>query len=88
MSLRRFRVDVRLEHLTRLVAERLRHYNGRGFSLNEALRRVPQECEISVEWAYINGKLVVGQWYVMKILRNDPGLLPELAKQELIHIWR
>jgi len=88
MSLRRFGVDIRLERLARRVVERLRHYNRRGFSLNEALRRVSQECGTSVEWVCINDKLVVGQWYVMRILRNDPSLLPELAKQELVHIWR
>jgi len=88
MSLRRFGIDIRLKHLARLVAERLRHYNRKGFSLNETLRRVPQECRTSVEWAYINGKLVTGQWHVMKILRNNPSLLPELAEQKLVHTRR
>ena len=64
------------------------HYNRKGFSLNETLRRAPQECRTSVEWAYINGKLVIGQWHMVKMLRNNPSLLPELAKQELVHIWR
>jgi len=88
MSLRRFGIDIRLKHLARLVAERLRHYNRKGFSLNETLRRVPQECRTSVEWGYINGKLVIGQWHMVKMLRNNPSLLPELAKQELVYIWR
>ena len=88
MSLRRFGVDIRLERLARRVVERLRHYNRRGFSLNEALRKVPKELGTSIEWAYINGKLVVGQWYTMRILISNPRLLPEMVKEGLAYLWR
>ena len=87
MSLRRFGIDIRLERLARLVAGRLEHYNKMGFGLNETLRKVPQECGTSVEWTYINNKLVIGQWYVMRMLRSNPKLLPELVKRKLVYIW-
>ncbi|RLF04704.1 MAG: hypothetical protein DRJ60_06690 [Thermoprotei archaeon] len=77
MSLRRFGIDIRLEH-----------YNRRGLGLNEALQKVPRECGTSIAWAYINGRLVVGQWHIMRLLRSNPRLLKELIKRGLVYIWK
>ena len=44
MGIRRFGIDIRPEHLARLVAKRLEQHNRMGLNLNEALYRVPREC--------------------------------------------